>query len=184
MTSNTITGSATGILVQDFANGVTVASNSFSGNTVGVNNTDGSTLNASVNWWGTTDAAVVFAGTSGLVDFTPFLDSGTDTDLGTAGFQGDLSIMNVTLRGEQALIQDRIARDNQSMFIGDSVDSIKAGAVTVGEKVNELLDTAAEFSGDLSRSATELPGRISAGADRVEDFFARKLRDLTGRPTN
>ena len=86
--------------------------------------------------------------------------------------------------GEQALIQDRIARDNQSMFIGDSVDSIKAGALTVGDKVNDLLDTAAEFSGDLSRSATELPGRISAGADRVEDFFARQLRDLTGRPTN
>ena len=79
-----------------------VDGNHITGNTTGViQDGTAATVETSANWWGSTDDAVVAADTSGLVDFTPFLDVGTDTDPVAAGFQPDLSTLNVTALGEQ-----------------------------------------------------------------------------------
>ena len=73
-----------------------------------INNGNGSlagqsagTLNASGNWWGSTSDATIASLMTGVVDFTPYLDSGTDTDNVTPGFQGDFSILHVTTLGAQ-----------------------------------------------------------------------------------
>ncbi len=55
------------------------------------------TLDASGNWWGTAIPADVKTGANGgtRVDYTPWLDAGTDTDAGARGFAGDFSTLNV-----------------------------------------------------------------------------------------
>ncbi|HEX7448196.1 MAG TPA: right-handed parallel beta-helix repeat-containing protein, partial [Pirellulales bacterium] len=51
----------------------------------------GATVDASANWWGSADSAVVAASvistTPGQIDFTPWLNSGTDASTATPGFQ-------------------------------------------------------------------------------------------------
>jgi fibronectin type 3 domain-containing protein len=88
--------------------GTQVFNNSLIGNTTQVENTNASALDASGNWWGTIDDAVIEASMSGLVDFTPYLASGADSDAGTPGFQGDFSTLYVTSRGEQVQAGGRI----------------------------------------------------------------------------
>src|SRR5581483_9477250 len=48
-------------------------------------------VDASGNWWGTTDVPTIQNELTGPAYFTPFLNSGTDTDPLTDGFQGDFS---------------------------------------------------------------------------------------------
>jgi hypothetical protein len=75
---------------------VAAASNSLVGNTYGVrSNVTYLTVDASGNWFGSTDPTVVAANVSGDVDYSPYLGSGTDSDPGTAGFQGDYAILYV-----------------------------------------------------------------------------------------
>jgi hypothetical protein len=76
---------------------LTATDNDFSGNdTYTVGNTSATALHdCSANWHGSNAAATVAAGVTAGVDYTPWLDNGTDTDLGTPGFQGDFSTLNV-----------------------------------------------------------------------------------------
>lgn len=75
----------------------TFADNSIYDNTYGADKGTTGTynLNASGNWWGASDAAAVKAAVNGGdgIDYTPWLASGTDTDLVTPGFQGDFSAL-------------------------------------------------------------------------------------------
>ncbi|MFZ2147708.1 MAG: filamentous hemagglutinin N-terminal domain-containing protein, partial [Sedimentisphaerales bacterium] len=93
---NTVTNNTTGVQVRSSADGVVVNNNAISGNTTyGVENMDtGNTLDASGNWYGTNTAAGVAAEVSANVDYTPWLDSGTDVS-GDPGFQGDFSNLHV-----------------------------------------------------------------------------------------
>ncbi len=100
--------------VNDSADGVTVQDNDLSGASMkSADNLDGgATLNASSNWWGSNVESTVSASVSGLVDFSPYLDNGNDTDTDATtgpGFQGDLSALDVTLLGEHTAGVDRIA---------------------------------------------------------------------------
>ncbi len=80
---------------------VTIVDNDLSGNDNGVTST-APIVNASGNWWGLTDElAVRDYNTLDLIDFTPFLLNGGDTDAGMAGFQGDFSRLFVTTEGAQ-----------------------------------------------------------------------------------
>ncbi|MCD4736852.1 MAG: right-handed parallel beta-helix repeat-containing protein, partial [Bacteroidales bacterium] len=51
-------------------------------------------IDASVNWWGTNTSAGVAASVSGSVDYTPWIDDGTDQSADT-GYQPDLSYLHV-----------------------------------------------------------------------------------------
>ncbi|MFO0928817.1 MAG: right-handed parallel beta-helix repeat-containing protein [Gemmataceae bacterium] len=100
-------------IAQDFTNpssAITINYNSLVNNTTSsVQVEAGSytgTVNAMFNWWGTTDATAINAspiivGTP--VDFSPYLDSGTDTSV-NPGFQPDLSVLDVTDLGAQAVV--------------------------------------------------------------------------------
>ena len=79
-------------------------------------------MDASGNWWGTTDENAIDALMSGGVDFTPYLDSGTDTELGTAGFQGDFSTLDVTALGEQTGSTGRIQEGVNLVDVGGTVN--------------------------------------------------------------
>lgn len=79
---------------------------------------------------------------------------------------------------EIAMTMDRIARDNQSMLIGDAVDATKATAKTIGQNIDLGLSSVEqfvdEFGDDVQRNATELFEKVNTGPARF----------LTGRPTN
>ncbi len=57
---------------------------------------------------------------TGDVDFTPFLDSGTDSDLGTAGFQGDFHTLHVSDLGSQTGVTGRI-QEGVNLVAGSTV---------------------------------------------------------------
>ncbi len=87
---------------------------------------DAGTLNASGNWWGATNDAAIAGLMLGVVDFTPYLDSGTDTDLLAPGFQGDFSALHVTTLGAQTGGTGRIQ---------EGIDSIADGSLTGGSRL-------------------------------------------------
>ncbi|MFQ6759600.1 MAG: filamentous hemagglutinin N-terminal domain-containing protein [Deltaproteobacteria bacterium] len=76
---------------------------------VGISDTDYPVaVNASGNWWGTANPATAAAQMTGPVDFTPMLASGTDTNAGAPGFQGDFSTLIVHTVGQQSGATGRI----------------------------------------------------------------------------
>ncbi len=130
-TENFINANTTGIKVASGAGTVQpIFDNDLSNNTTAINNGASTTIDGSGNWWGSNTRAGVQGKISGSVDYTPFLNSGTDTQPATAGFQGDFSFLNV---------------DSQSPQAG-SVGRIQEGVndVTTGGTVNVLDGTYAE----------------------------------------
>ncbi len=68
-------------------NAIDIFDNDLSGNTVGSVYLDPAGLiDASRNWWGSNDAVAVAAEVDNNIDYTPWLDEGTDSDV-AAGFQ-------------------------------------------------------------------------------------------------
>ncbi len=108
-----------------------ITNNDLSGNGVlALRNLSGSTINASTNWWGSKTLAGVQAASSGSVDYTPFLDAGTDAQPSTPGFQGDFSVLDVT------------AASPQTGGVGRIQEGVNA--VTAGGTVNVLAGTYVE----------------------------------------
>ncbi|MEK9135817.1 MAG: hypothetical protein AAB393_01735, partial [Bacteroidota bacterium] len=90
---NTITEFANGIRSDDLTAGVgiTVYSNSITSNSnKGILNGSGvgQLVDASSNWWGVNTEVGVAAAVSTNVDYTPWLNNGTDAEPVTPGFQG------------------------------------------------------------------------------------------------
>ncbi|TXT37696.1 MAG: hypothetical protein FD138_589 [Planctomycetota bacterium] len=88
----------------DQSNGTQSTNKAFNnslGSTVGVFNNEANAelIQVSGNWWGTASnpeaAGKILGVAAANVDYSPWLNSGTDTNGGTAGFQGDFSTLNV-----------------------------------------------------------------------------------------
>ena len=85
-----------------------LSDNDLSGNDLlSVQNGAGELVDASNNWWGSNAEASVEAMTAGPVDFTPYLNVGTDTS-GSAGFQGSFALLHVTPLGGQTGATGRV----------------------------------------------------------------------------
>ena len=77
-------------------------------------------LDASANWWGTNDPAALSAELGGLsVDYSPWLDGGTDTSA-DPGFQGDFSTLWVDDSSPQSASGGVIA-EGQALVSGSTV---------------------------------------------------------------
>ncbi|MBK6450470.1 MAG: right-handed parallel beta-helix repeat-containing protein [Saprospiraceae bacterium] len=93
VSNNEITGGYTGVAIRNTENitgkDITVSNNSITGLIAGKAIYHGGTgaLNATCNWFGTTVPATIAAAITGPVNYSPWLASGTDSDLGTTGFQ-------------------------------------------------------------------------------------------------
>ncbi len=113
-----------GIIVTAAGSAVVAGSN-LAGNAVhAIENAAASPVDASGNWWGSASELDVQSATSGLVDFSPFLDAGTDTNGIATGFVGDFSALHVTELGQQV----------GGGRIQEGVDlATAAGTVTVGD---------------------------------------------------
>ncbi len=138
--NNVINGWVDGIASPNALNArttVTIFNNNLSGNsnksinasTIGTSNL----INASGNWHGSAIESVVASLVTGRVDFTPYLNSGTDTSA-AFGFQGDFSVLNVTDLGFQTGLTGRIQEAVDLVTAGGTVnvnDGVFAGAVTI-----------------------------------------------------
>ncbi|QDT41467.1 hypothetical protein Pan241w_15280 [Gimesia alba] len=140
-----------------------INNNSLAGNTAGIVSGAGAITNASNNWWG----SVVEATVAGLmphvssVDFSTYLDNGTDVDGGTTGFQGDFTTLNVTDEGGQTGAPDRIAEALQAVTPGGTVN-ISSG--TYNENVNT---TATGIDKNVTLAPGNSPGQAIINGDLI-----------------
>ena len=132
ISNNFIDGFDTAVLVYDSLaadfGGLTAGAqinfnnNSVTGSTANIASGAGTAVNASNNWWGSNVEATVASLIAGNVDFTSYLDNGTDTDAGTAGFQGDFNVVNVTALGEQTGPLSRIQEAIEALNPGGTIN--------------------------------------------------------------
>ncbi|MFC2099374.1 NosD domain-containing protein [Candidatus Bipolaricaulota bacterium] len=101
-----------------------------------------STIDASGNWWGTNDPVAVAALVGSNVDFSPMLDTGTDGDPGTAGWQPDLSAVTVHTLGEQLGAVGRIQEGVNLVDAGGTVTAV------AGSYVGAVIDHEITIQGD------------------------------------
>jgi hypothetical protein len=117
-----------------------------------LSNSGTGTVDASGNWWGTTDEQKILDSVSGSVDFTPYLASGTDTDLGTPGFQGDFSTLYVTTLGAQTQTGGRI---NEAIgLVSASTVIVNAGTYNERVTINKPLTLLGAQAGVDARGRT------------------------------
>ena len=144
-TNNFITNNTTqGILATQAASaGIvgSIANNDFSGNTAGINNTTASLVNASANWWGSPSVPI-----SSNVDFTPWLDSGSDTSL-DPGFQGDFSSLSVDDLSPQTGASGRI-QEGVNLVSASGVVHVLPGDYPASVNLNR--DATVQAMGDIS----------------------------------
>ncbi len=117
----------------------TIFGNSLSGNTgLGVNNNTGTDVDASGNWWGDYDPTVVPTFVSANVDYSPWLEKGTDLYPATAGFQGDFADLWIDDDSPQVGAVTRV-QEGVDMVTGSTVN-IAAGTyeeqITIGEDLD------------------------------------------------
>jgi len=133
--------------------------NSISGNTLAVNwSASSPVLDASGNWWGSTNPATVAGNISGGVDFTPLLNTGTDTDLGTPGFQPDLSSLIVHTLGSQTGSGGRI-QEAVNLASGSTVN-VAAGNYTESILIQKPLSV---LGAGANQTYIDQSGNSSAG---------------------
>ncbi len=125
--------------------------NDLSGNSdLGLFNTSGTvTADASANWWGSNDPVAVAAARGGLVDYTPWLDSGTDTDV-AAGFQGDFSVLDVDDDSPQTGASSRI-QEGINLVTASTVN-VMPGTYPGGILINKLVHLLGAQAGNDARA--------------------------------
>ncbi len=96
ITGCSFSGWSAGVNVLDRGGSLNLAvhGNSFTGCGHSLASNMGEPLDASRNWHGTADPALVAAAVAPLADYTPWLETGVDTDA-AIGFQGDFSALRI-----------------------------------------------------------------------------------------
>lgn len=143
ITNNEFTDNpAEGIRIYNVTRGeVGINENIITGNTTGVTMTAGSTttLDLSANWWGDNDPAVILTMIQPGMDYTPWLDVGTDTDPGAQGFQPDKSVLWVDDDSPQAGALDRI-QEGVNRVSGSTVNVLDGTYYTDGIYVDNPVE--------------------------------------------
>ena len=177
VTQNFITGNTTGVAVASGAGTIgQIFDNDLSGNTTAIANSSGVLIDASGNWWGVATSAGVQATFTGLVDYTPFLVSGTDTDAATPGFQGDFSVLDVDAASPQSGSTGRIQEGVNDVTAGGTVNVL---AGTYAENVTISKDlTLAGVSGSPIAAAIQPTSNSGDGVTITSPAAAVTVQDL------
>ncbi|MCP4546638.1 MAG: hypothetical protein GY835_09265, partial [bacterium] len=135
-------------------------------------------LDFSGNWWGSNTGPTIAshpAGTGGainggganLIDFSPWLASGTDTAPGTPGFQGDFSTLNVDDDSPQAgasgLIQEGI-----NLVSGSTINVAPGTYVEVGQVV---INKSVTIIGDAGNNPIVMTDQSTGGTGDSRGWF-------------
>jgi len=185
ITENFISGSTIGVNVGRGADTsvATVFNNSLMGNTKGVKST-APLVDASGNWWGTQTPADVAGQVSTNVDYTPWLDSGTDKDPGTPGFQGDFSTLNVDDDSPQSGATGRVQEGVN--LVSASTVNVAAGTYTEQVDIGKPLTlTGAGQAITIIKSPAALATKFVTGANNnkpvvyIHDAASVTVQQLT-----
>jgi hypothetical protein len=147
---------------------VTVLGNDLSGNSLFSlrSGASGAMVNASGNWWGTNTSAGVASKTTVNVDYTPWLDVGTDVGGNPAnGFQGSFSTLDVDINSPQSGAVPRIQEGVNLLADGLQTGANRVVNVLAGT-YNELV--AMDKSGKLRGTQAGVDPRAGrAGAETI-----------------
>ncbi len=122
VTGSKVSGNYKGVLVSS-SGMASVTGSDLSGNTTrGLENATASVVNASGNWWGSAVESVVNSSRLGPVDFSPYLATNTDLDLGAVGFAPDDSHIYVTSLGNQSGAVSRVQEGVDVVTSGGTID--------------------------------------------------------------
>ena len=168
VTNNVFTGNGTtvdlvngygDVRIDDQFNG-TQSTNTISGNslgsTIGVFNRESNpeVVNFSSNWWGGSSnpetAGKILGVAAANVDYTAWLTGGTDTDLVTAGFQGDFSSLRVDDDSPQSGLTGRI-QEGVNALTATGTLGVESGTYT------ENVDTSTKA---VTLAAGASPGQV------------------------
>lgn len=172
---------------------VTISDNHLAGNTtwaVEATLAVADRVDASGNWWGSNDPTAVASAISGDVDYTPWLDSGTD--IGDPGFQGDFSTLWVDDESPQSGATGRI-QEGIDLVSGSTVN-VAAGAYTENVVIDKKLTLKGAGSGTtasdtvISSAAAGTPviDIAAEGASASDRLVVQDLRatGASGSPGN
>lgn len=125
----------------------------------------GQVLDASANWWGSSATSTVQANvqstTAGAVDFTPWLNSGTDTSPTTPGFQPDLSSLTVAPATISAQTGS-VGRIQEAVNLTTTSGTITVLNGTYNEDLNLNKNVTVNASGTVDGKITGSTGTIVA----------------------
>ena len=134
-------------------------------------------MNASSNWWGSNTAAGVAAKVSANVDYTPWLHVGTDTLVGTAGFQGSFAILNVDDNSPQVGATGRITEAIGLLPAAGGTINIQSGTYT------ENVDTSiAATTKAITLAPGGSPGLVTLNGNLTMDGNDVFSVDIAGYP--
>ncbi len=146
--------------------------NSLAGNTIAMeSNVTSLTVDASGNWWGTNTPAGVAGAKVGTIDYTPWLNSGTDTNA-APGFQGDFSNLWVDDDSPQVGATGRI-QEGINLVTASTVN-VAAGTYVGNVNIPASITLkgaqfGAAVSGRTAASSSEstIQGLVTVGASNV-----------------
>ncbi len=138
-----------GIYAYDYGSPVelTAFGNNLAGNTYAVGSNTIDIQNASGNWYGSNDPATIAGLIDGSVDYSPWLDSGTDTS-GDPGFQGDFAAL---------WIDNDSPQFGSTLHIQEGIDAVSGSTVNIAAGVyveNITVDKYVELIGAGSGTDT------------------------------
>ncbi len=140
-----------------------IFNNSFTGNgDRAIRNQSGELVDASGNWWGVSTAEGVNQQEQGDIDFSPWLDSGTDIDADSSnGFQGDFSALHVDDDSPQVVARGTIQEGINW--------SVAGGTLTIHDGLyresNSTVDRALSIVGESRSGVVIAPGDEDAHVD-------------------
>ena len=182
MTGNFIRDIAYGVVgaqANVVGSGINVAENSFIGITgKAVYFAGAGTLNASRNWFGSNVSATVVGLITGLVDYSPYLNLGTDSS-GAPGFQPSYTDLTVVASGSQTGATSRI-QEGVGLVTASGTVRLAAGTYAENVTINKNLSLIGNSPAD-----TFINGGTGVGVTIVNPATAVTLQNLkiAGNPT-
>ncbi|MCA1613072.1 MAG: right-handed parallel beta-helix repeat-containing protein, partial [Acidobacteria bacterium] len=132
-----------------------VYNNDLGGNTgFAIDNNSATTIDASMNYLGSNTGAGAAAEIDGPVDYTPFLDSNTDTAPATPGFQGNFNSLHAAAAGAQTGSTGRIQEAVDRSTGTNPIIVVEAGTYTEHVNVNKTVQLRGAQFGVDARDAT------------------------------
>ncbi|MEM9833681.1 MAG: hypothetical protein AAF944_23830 [Bacteroidota bacterium] len=124
------------VRINSGGSGLTLTQNDFTTTGTAVNNTTNNAVDATYNWWSSNavgDITTSITETIASVDYSPWLNLDTDTDISTNGFQPDLS--SVSIDGDSPGGDDLQAAFD-ALSPGDTLRLVETG---IGNPYNSLI---------------------------------------------
>ena len=180
-TQNLIVLNGTGIALAAGAGPVQpIIDNNLSSTNLAINNLTGTMVDASLNYFGTNTAAGVAAKVSANVDYSPFFDSGTNTQAAlTPGFNGDFTVLDVAAASPQAQVGlGQIQEGVNDAATGGTVN-VTAGTYAENVTINKNL-TLAGAPGDPQTSIIQAAGETGVAISAPATTVTVKGLKITG----